>query len=310
MTGAPGTPSLTVLPHQAQTILNIEFLSFARWQKKGRGPSRAGPEALEPKPGTDINDLIRNSDDPKNALASLLAAASRLLPGNTPPTKPKPEPSQEAPTEEPAATDPGESGFAVTNEGRQAELAREGRAYRVRGLEQNTSFDHLKVNIRMGARDRFHIDTFDLYNARQRSQFVAAAAQITGSEAAAIEADFGVLIGHLEAHQEKKILEKMKAGGTAPEVALSMEEERAALDVLRHPRLLDLVLADIHKCGLVGDGQAFQYIEATKQDVERVDVLLSHPIKLGKEQLIYTDYEKHIGFYCHSWNLFIRYIGW
>lgn len=28
-----------VLPHQAQTILSIEFLSFARWQKKGRGPA-------------------------------------------------------------------------------------------------------------------------------------------------------------------------------------------------------------------------------------------------------------------------------
>jgi len=35
--------------------------------------------------------------------------------------------------------------------------------------------------------------------------------------------------------------------------ALSIEEERAALDMLRHPRMLDQVLADIHKCGLVGE---------------------------------------------------------
>jgi DNA primase len=214
---------------------------------------------VEVKAGTDINDLVRSGDDPKNALASLLAAASRLLPVNSPVRASQELDSQSAPEpgidpeSEPDKRNEPFTGFAVTNEGRQAEFACENRAYRVRGLEQNTSFDHLKVNVRARVENLFHFDTFDLYNARQRSQFATSAAQITGVDTATIEADMGTLIGHLETHQEKKILALMKSGEDTAVLALNIEEERVALDVLRHPRLLDLVLADIHKCGLVGE---------------------------------------------------------
>ena len=216
---------------------------------------------VELKPGTDINDMVHSSDEPKNALASLLAAASRLLPVNSAPQRivPAPEPGIEPESEPDGRKEDQITGFVVSNEGRQAELACESepdgqrRSYRVRGLEQNTSFDHLKVNVRVQVENKFHIDTFDLYNARQRSQFAAGAAQVTGVEAATIEADMGRLIGHLETHQERKILALMKAGENTAAPAMGIEEERAALDLLRHPRMLDMVLADIHKCGLVGE---------------------------------------------------------
>ena len=51
-----------------------------------------------------------------------------------------------------------------------------GRRWRVRGLERNTSYERLKVNLLVAAGDLFHVDSLDLYSARQRGLFLKQAA--------------------------------------------------------------------------------------------------------------------------------------
>ena len=59
-------------------------------------------------------------------------------------------------------------GRAVRDQGEDVIFAFGDRRYRVRGLAKNTAFDSLKVNLLAGRGDHFHVDTLDLYGARQR----------------------------------------------------------------------------------------------------------------------------------------------
>ena len=220
---------------------------------------------------SDVNDLVQTGDDPKSALGALLAGAMRLLPGNVTlhpvmptqepllaelPTKSAPDATEEKPAEEPSSLAADSAVFAINPEGTRAEYAEGERSYRVLGLEHNTSFDHLKVNVRLGVARAtgapvFYFETLDLYNARARAAFVANANQQTGAEKAIIEKDLNQLIGRLETHQEKRIVQKMQAVEETP--VLTTEEESEVMALLRHPRLLDYVVTDLHKCGLVGE---------------------------------------------------------
>jgi hypothetical protein len=143
-------------------------------------------------------------------------------------------------------------------DGNQAEMSRGIRSWRMRGLAGNTSFDHLKVNVRLLAASnaanggtRFHVDTFDLYNARQRTAFMAAASQITGVDTRAFEEDLAILIAQIEEYQERKIFEKLKGAEKQP--VMTPEEEQKALAMLREPDIFQRILADFIIAGTVGE---------------------------------------------------------
>ena len=125
------------------------------------------------------------------------------------------------------------------------------RTYRIRGLANNTSFDLLKVNLRLIRHDAIHVDTLDLYQARARTSFATVAAQITGLEKNVIETDLSKLLVRLEEHQQKQIIEKMKVTGT--KATMTPEEEMKALALLREPKLLERIVADFALAGTVGE---------------------------------------------------------
>lgn len=225
---------------------------------------------LELPPHSDVNDFVRASREPKAELASLLAAATRMLPQDKSNIRNDLAPSVAAlplaaeAAEQPAAKQesirvhPGESAvepaFKLVHDGQQAEFVGQC-AWRVRGLEHNSSFDQLKVNVRVQHEGpvgpAFHLDTFDLYNARARAAFVAAAEQVTGADKTALAADLCMLVNHLERHQEQQLFAKLKVEDTTP--TISPEEEAEALRVLKSPKLLEVVTQDLHRCGLVGE---------------------------------------------------------
>jgi len=132
-----------------------------------------------------------------------------------------------------------------------AELSVADRTYRVRGLSNNTSFDSLKVNLRLIRHDAMHVDTLDLYQARARTSFAAVAAQITGLEKNAVESDLSKLLVRVEEHQQKQIIEKMKVTGVT--ATMTPEEEMRALALLREPKLLERIVADFALAGTVGE---------------------------------------------------------
>ena len=79
------------------------------------------------------------------------------------------------------------------------------RRYRVRGLGKNMSFDQLKINILCARGEGFHVDTLDLYSARQRSVFIKQASEELGFKEEVIKKDLGKVLLKLEELQEEQI---------------------------------------------------------------------------------------------------------
>ena len=275
--------------HKPRRILLCQDADEAGNKAANELAQQLEPEGIEAwrvefKPHTDINDLVRGiqgvrskDEDPRTLFTSLLAAARRLLPTERPvvvpvpamipaPTVKPPELSSAAPTPASASalTLPASADapvFEILHDGKQAELkigGGGGRGYRVRGLENNSTFDQLKINLRVvygqGNLERFHVDTLDLYNARQRAAFIAAGHQVLGLPRATMETDLTQLLMKLEAHQEAQILAKAKVHepvDAGPK--MTPEEESKALTLLREPKLFARLLADFELAGVVGD---------------------------------------------------------
>ncbi len=234
---------------------------------------------IELPPGRDVNDVARTSKDPKAALASILAAATRMLPSgegikpriNTDETRkaetvepavagsttvrenpcPSVAPSAASPSSETKTS--GTAVFALLPDGREATMQAGERLWRVRGLDVNTSFDALKVNLRLQYRNKFHLHTFDLYNARHRTEFVSQTVEVTGAAKADLESDLAALITHLEKQHQARLVKKMAVAAQPDLAAMTPREEAEALAVLKNPRLLDVIIQDLQRCGMVGE---------------------------------------------------------
>ena len=121
------------------------------------------------------------------------------------------------------------------------------RSYRVRGLDKNLSYAILRVNLLASRGDGFHVDTLDLYAARQRAAFIKQAAIEMAVKEDVVKRDLGRVLLKLEELQDaqiKKTLEPKQAV-----VAMSAEDRAAALNLLEDPRLLDRILEDFQRCG-------------------------------------------------------------
>lgn len=138
------------------------------------------------------------------------------------------------------------------------------RRWRVRGLDKVTSFDVLRVNLLVTRTDRprlaadaqadgtgFHVDTLDLYSARARAVFVAAAAQELRFETNVIKADLGRVLLACEAKAEEVIAAAQAPA--KPEVKLTSAQREAALELLRDPNLVGRIEADFARVGMVGE---------------------------------------------------------
>jgi DNA primase len=130
------------------------------------------------------------------------------------------------------------------------------RRYRVRGLGKNMSYEVLKVNVLVSSTNLhgesgFHVDTLDLYSARQRTVFVKQAAEELGVKEEVIRRDLGHVLLKLEELQDQQIKSALEP--KPEEIPLDENERAAALDLLRDPRLLERVLEDFERCGVVGE---------------------------------------------------------
>jgi len=131
------------------------------------------------------------------------------------------------------------------------------REYRVRGLAKNTSFEALKINLRVLVENRpsgsdFHQDNVDMARAKEREHFARVAAIEISVKEEAIKRDLSRLLLKLEELQEESIRRAMQP--KQPEIPGMTEAEREqALGLLRDPKLLERILADFDACGVVGE---------------------------------------------------------
>jgi DNA primase catalytic core len=132
-------------------------------------------------------------------------------------------------------------------------------SYRVKGLGGGSA---LKVVITAQSATEKHVDHLDLYGARARKGFAAAAAARLGAEAHKIEGDLLALV---------EALEKLRAENGAPappaQPPMSDAERAEALALLRAPDLLDRIAADLELAGYVGEARnkKLAYLIATSR---------------------------------------------
>jgi DNA primase len=161
------------------------------------------------------------------------------------------------------------------------------RRVRVRGLDKNKSYDVLKINLLLARGDRSFIDNLDLYHARQRVLFLKQAAAELELPENLLKHDLQRVLFALEEIQDKAIAESTKPKVT--EVVLSPEEHEAAIALLRDPHLLDRIVADFHKLGVVGEqtNKLVGYLATISRMLDRpLAVLVQSSSAAGKSSLM------------------------
>ena len=130
------------------------------------------------------------------------------------------------------------------------------REYRVLWLEKSTVRGRMQVNVKVSGKNVrgeycYHGDSFDMESFQRRAAFIKQAAHELAVKEETMHADVGKLWAVLSDLQRERIA-KTLTPQEEPE-AMTAEEQAAALDLLRDPRLLERVLTDFEKCGAVGE---------------------------------------------------------
>jgi DNA primase catalytic core len=137
---------------------------------------------------------------------------------------------------------------------RELRVTLDDRAYVVRGIEKNSGYEQLKVWIKVQRATYLHIDTVELYAARQRQGWCRQASIELGVSEEAMKGDLAQLLRAVELRQDELIRARQAPKTTtasAPE--LSAEQQDAALALLRDPALVDRIKADVAALGVVGE---------------------------------------------------------
>jgi DNA primase catalytic core len=254
----------------------------AQWLGKGEAP------AMNPSPTVAVSIPVVNEEAAKGEIPALteiapvIAAASVTKP-EVVDTDPKPIPALLAsPLPAPAAAD-------IEAQVREEEIVipMGDRRYRIRGLAKNLAFDVLlKVNVLIDRGEAFYVDTLDLYSVRARNGFMAQAARELNVTADVIRHDLGKVLRKLEELQEKQIEKTLQP---AEKVAMPAEEQAEALALLKDPNLLDRLLADFTRCGVVGEetNKLIGYLAATSRKLDApLAVMVQSSSAAGKSSLM------------------------
>ena len=161
------------------------------------------------------------------------------------------------------------------------------REWRARGVENNTSFDLLKVNLRLLHNERFHLDTLDLYQARQRQAFIKQAVEETGLEMELVQRDLAKVLLELEGVRDRRLLGVMQP--TEPVPAMTTEEREEALAWLKAPDLLARLREAFHLAGIIGEetNTLIAYLAGVSRKLERpLAIIIQSASAAGKTTLM------------------------
>jgi len=161
------------------------------------------------------------------------------------------------------------------------------RRYRIRGLAKNLSQDLLKVNLLASRGDAIHVDTLDLNVDRQRAAFIKRAAEELEVKEDVIRKDLGRVFLRLEVLRNEQIRKTLEH--KEEEVKLSPEERAAALELLKDPHLMERILDDFARCGVVGEetNKLVGYLAAVSRRLETpLAVVVQSSSAAGKSLLM------------------------
>ena len=245
----------------------------AVWMGKGRAPERA----LAPAPPVEVEPFVETAAKEEMATAvepvSPLAAEQELAASPLPPAPPLP--------------------VEAETRGEEVHLALGDRRWRIRGLSKNLSLEQLRVNVLVSRAEAgsqaaaFHVDTLDLYSARHRTAYIKQAAEELGLEEQVVKKDLGKVLLELEALQEQQIDKALAPKQEQP--AMSAAERAAALSLLEDEHLLDRILSDFERCGVVGEqtNKLVGYLAAVSRKLEEpLAIVIQSSSAAGKSSLM------------------------
>jgi len=254
----------------------------AQWLGKGEAPT------MKPPPIVAVSIPVGSEEAAKEKISAPaetapVAVAAQVTKPAMADTVPAPIPAL------PASPLPAPPAAEVEAQVREEEIVMSlgDRRYRIRGLAKNLAFDVLlKVNVLVGRGDAFHVDTLDLYSVRARNTFIAQAAAEIQVKEDVIRHDVGQVLRKLEEHQEKQIAKTLQS---TEKPAMPAEEHAEALSLLQDPNLLDRLLADFARCGVVGEesNKLIGYLAATSRKLDApLAVMVQSSSAAGKSSLM------------------------
>jgi DNA primase len=253
----------------ATKLLEI-CINKAQWLGKGKPPQRLTVEVI-PAPA-------EQTPEPEPAVAEEPAAKERTD-----------ESVSSLAAENPGPVTPSSNPMDVPTEvkGEDIAITLGDRRYRVRGLAKNLSYAIMRVNLMAGRGDGFHVDTLDLYAARQRVVFIKQAAVEMGLKEDAVKHDLRHVLRKLEELQDQQIQKTLEPKKS--EIAISDEDRAAALDLLKDPRLMERILEDFARCGVVGEetNKKMAYLAAVSRLLDApLAVIVQSSSAAGKSSLM------------------------
>ena len=258
------------------------FLRTAEWMGGGAPPPRGGADEA--------------------AAVESPAVAAKSAPGPEPPSTPDPEPGEAAKEGIAGATGPGAreasaSGAAELSGEDEALFRFEDRSYNVQGLKKALRSGSLQVRVHAQREGDFFappspiqgwfLDRFDFVSALARSRFEKQAAQEMGVKVETVKWDLGRVLRRLEELQRKAIEEALEPKAASP--AMSEEERAEGLDYGSAPQLVERILADFDRSGVVGErtNKLMGYLGGVSRLAERpLAIIIRSSSAAGKTALM------------------------
>jgi len=251
----------------------------ASWLGQGKAPKLTSApadelEAVLSKPiDAAPTAAAKEEIEPSSSLAALSVAPTDM--------PPLPEPTIATPLPPGPADDP-----VLKKTAEELVLMQGDRQYRIRGWMKPLNPESMKINLLVHRGERFHVDTFDLYNAKARTSFIKQAGIELGEAEDTIKHDLGRVLLKLEALQDAELVKVLKKDERP---ALTEEERREALALLKNPKLMERILADFEVCGVVGEetNKLTGYLACVSRLLDRpLAVIIQSSSAAGKSSLM------------------------
>jgi DNA primase len=233
---------------------------------------------IEPEQGGARAQLEQQGDtEGEREQGDLPSAAEAARSVSLPPSSPVPRPPGAQPV--------------VKLDGDELRVEIEDRRWRIRGLGKASSFELLRVNV-LVARSHprrgevFHVDSLDLYSARARGVFARQAGEELGVAEELVARDLGRVLLTCEEHAERAVREAQAP--REPEVQLSEQERERALGLLKDPALVERIVVDFERVGMVGEQSncLIGYLAAVSRKLDRpLAVIVQSTSAAGKSAL-------------------------
>ena len=181
--------------------------------------------------------------------------------------------------------------LAVEVDAKELRLTLGDREYTVRGIEKNLSYEQLKVWLRASKGNFVHVDTVELYQAKQRALWAKQTAIELGLSEDAVKADLGSLLRAVEQRQDELIRQRLTpsecAASKTPSWTTAQHDD--ALAWLHNPQLMSRISEDMNAIGVIGEeaNALVGYLACVSRQLDKpLAVLIQSTSAAGKSTLM------------------------